>query len=95
MNHDRKQDIYLSEPESSPDGGWLRKRNRQACKRPWGYKSLLVSGKSKHGERLALDIYKILEDAGLEGTIFPGADPNRPILQLWKERIFTEKRTVT
>lgn len=39
-------------------------------------KALIVSGKSKHGERLALDIYKILEDAGLEGTIFPGADPN-------------------
>jgi alcohol dehydrogenase len=39
-------------------------------------KALIVSGKSKHGERLALDIYKILEKAGLEGTIFPGADPN-------------------
>ncbi len=39
-------------------------------------KALIVSGKSKHGERLALDIYKILKDAGLEGTIFPGADPN-------------------
>jgi len=39
-------------------------------------KALIVSGKSKHGERLALDIYKILEGAGLEGTIFPGADPN-------------------
>ncbi|AKB51483.1 Alcohol dehydrogenase [Methanosarcina barkeri str. Wiesmoor] len=39
-------------------------------------KALIVSGKSKHGERLALDIYRILEDAGLEGTIFPGADPN-------------------
>lgn len=39
-------------------------------------KALIVSGKSKHGERLALDIYKIIKDAGLEGTIFPGADPN-------------------
>jgi len=39
-------------------------------------KALIVSGKSKHGERLALDIYKILENAGLEGAIFPGADPN-------------------
>jgi len=39
-------------------------------------KALIVSGKSKHGERLTLDIYKILEDAGLEGTIFPRADPN-------------------
>ena len=39
-------------------------------------KALIVSGKSKHGGRLALDIYKILENAGLEAAIFAGADPN-------------------
>jgi len=39
-------------------------------------KALIVSGKSRHGERLALDIYKILEGEGLEATIFAGADPN-------------------
>ena len=39
-------------------------------------KALIVSGKSKHGEQLALDIYKILNDAGIKGTIFAGADPN-------------------
>lgn len=39
-------------------------------------KALIVSGKSRHGEELARDIYYILEDAGLEATIFAGADPN-------------------
>lgn len=41
-----------------------------------GTKALIVSGKSKHGEKLALDIYKILEASGLEAVIFAGADPN-------------------
>ena len=39
-------------------------------------KALIVSGKSKHGEKLAEDIRKILEDAGLKAVIFAGADPN-------------------
>lgn len=39
-------------------------------------KALIVSGKSKHGENLAQDIFTILEKDGLEGTIFPGAEPN-------------------
>lgn len=41
-----------------------------------GTKALIVSGKSKHGEKLAFDIYKILEASGLEAVIFAGADPN-------------------
>lgn len=41
-----------------------------------GTKALIVSGKSKHGEALALDMYKLLEKEGLEATIFAGADPN-------------------
>jgi alcohol dehydrogenase len=41
-----------------------------------GTKALIVSGKSMHGEALARDIYKILENADLEATIFAGADPN-------------------
>ena len=41
-----------------------------------GTKALIVSGKSRHGEALARDIYKILENADLEATIFAGADPN-------------------
>jgi alcohol dehydrogenase len=39
-------------------------------------KALIVSGKSKHGENLAQDIFTIFEKDGLEGTIFPGAEPN-------------------
>lgn len=41
-----------------------------------GTKALIVSGKSKHGESLARDIHKILENADLKATIFAGADPN-------------------
>jgi alcohol dehydrogenase len=41
-----------------------------------GTKALIVSGKSRHGEKLAEDIGKILEDAGLKVTFFAGADPN-------------------
>lgn len=41
-----------------------------------GTKALIVSGKSRHGEKLAEDIQKILVNAGLEAVIFAGADPN-------------------
>jgi alcohol dehydrogenase len=41
-----------------------------------GTKALIVSGKSKHGEKLAEDIRKILENAGLKAVIFARADPN-------------------
>jgi alcohol dehydrogenase len=41
-----------------------------------GTKALIVSGKSRHGEKLAKDIGKILEDAGLKAIFFAGADPN-------------------
>ena len=41
-----------------------------------GIKALIVSGKSSHGEKLAEDIRKILENAGLKAVIFAGADPN-------------------
>lgn len=39
-------------------------------------KALIVSGKSRHGEQLALEIYKILQDADMEAAIFAGAEPN-------------------
>lgn len=39
-------------------------------------KALIVSGKSRHGEQLALDIYRILQDADMEAAIFAGAEPN-------------------
>jgi alcohol dehydrogenase len=41
-----------------------------------GTKAFIVAGKSKHGVKLAEDIGKILEDAGLKAVIFAGADPN-------------------
>ena len=41
-----------------------------------GIKALIVSGRSGHGEKLAKDIQKILENAGLKAIIFAGADPN-------------------
>lgn len=41
-----------------------------------GTKALIVSGKSRHGEKLAEDIQNILENAGLGAVIFAGADPN-------------------
>lgn len=41
-----------------------------------GTKALIVSGKSRHGEELAGDIRKILENADLKATIFAGAEPN-------------------
>jgi alcohol dehydrogenase len=41
-----------------------------------GTKALIVSGKSTHGGKLAKDMRKILEDAGLKAVIFSGADPN-------------------
>ncbi|MGB9928509.1 MAG: iron-containing alcohol dehydrogenase [Methanosarcina sp.] len=41
-----------------------------------GTKALIVSGKSRHGQDLAEDIQKILEEAGLQTAIFAGADPN-------------------
>jgi alcohol dehydrogenase len=41
-----------------------------------GTKALIVCGKSRHGEELARDVHAILEKAGLEATIFAGADPN-------------------
>jgi alcohol dehydrogenase len=59
-----------------------------------GTKALIVSGKCRHGERLALEIYKIFEAEGLEAAIFAGADPNPTDTSAWKERIFTEKKTV-
>jgi len=39
-------------------------------------KALIVSGKGRHGGKLAEDIQKILENAGLKAVIFAGADPN-------------------
>jgi alcohol dehydrogenase len=54
----------------------LCKRNRQPCKDLGATKAFIVSGRSRHGEELAREIYKILEKAGLETIIFAGADPN-------------------
>ncbi len=66
---------YLNPKVALMGAGCVKEIGRHA-KDLGATKALIVSGKSRHGERLGLDIYKILEDAGLEGTIFAGADPN-------------------
>lgn len=66
---------YLNPKVALMGAGCVKEIGRHA-KDLGATKALIVSGKSKHGERLTVDIYKILADAGLEGTIFPGADPN-------------------
>jgi alcohol dehydrogenase len=66
---------YLNPKIALMGAGCVKEISRHA-KDLGATKALIVSGKSRHGEQLALDIYKILEDAGLEGTIFAGADPN-------------------
>lgn len=66
---------YLNPKVALMEAGCVKEIGKHA-KDLGATKALIVSGKSKHGERLALDIYKIIKDAGLEGTIFPGADPN-------------------
>lgn len=66
---------YLNPKVALMGAGCVKEIGRHA-KDLGATKALIVSGKSRHGERLALDIYKILEGAGLEATIFAGADPN-------------------
>lgn len=67
--------IYLNPKVALMGAGCVKEIGKHA-KDLGATKALIVSGKSKHGEQLAQNIYKILEDSGLEGTIFPGADPN-------------------
>ena len=66
---------YLNPKVALMGAGCVKEIGRHA-KDLGGTKALIVSGKSRHGEKLALNIYKILEDAGLEAVIFAGADPN-------------------
>jgi alcohol dehydrogenase len=66
---------YLNPKVALMGAGCVKEIGRHA-KDLGGTKALIVSGKSRHGEELARDIYYILEDAGLEATIFAGADPN-------------------
>ncbi|MHC1754598.1 MAG: iron-containing alcohol dehydrogenase [Methanosarcina sp.] len=66
---------YLNPKVALMGAGCVKEIGRQA-KDLGATKALIVSGKSRHGEELARDIYYILEDAGLKATIFAGADPN-------------------
>ncbi len=66
---------YLNPKVALMGAGCVKEIGRHA-KDLGATKALIVSGRSRHGEKLALDIYKILEDAGLQATIFAGADPN-------------------
>ena len=66
---------YLNPKIALMGAGCVKEIGIQA-KNLGGTKALIVSGKSRHGEKLAEDIRKILENAGLKAVIFAGADPN-------------------
>lgn len=66
---------YLNPKVALMGAGCVKEIGKQA-KELGGTKALIVSGKSKHGEKLAEDIRKILENAGLKAAIFAGAEPN-------------------
>jgi alcohol dehydrogenase len=66
---------YLNPKVALMGAGCVNGIGRQA-KDLGGTKALVVSGKSRHGEELAGDIRKILENAGLKAAIFAGAEPN-------------------
>jgi len=66
---------YLNPKVALMGAGCVKEIGKQA-KELGGTKALIVSGKSRHGEKLAEDIRKILEAAGLKAAIFAGAEPN-------------------
>jgi len=66
---------YLNPKIALMGAGCVKEIGKQA-KELGGTKALIVSGKTRHGEELAGDILKILENAGLKAVIFAGAEPN-------------------
>jgi alcohol dehydrogenase len=66
---------YVNPKVALMGAGCVKQVGKQA-KELGGKKALIVSGKTGHGEKLAGDIRKILEDAGLKAVIFAGAEPN-------------------
>lgn len=66
---------YLNPKVALMGPGCVKEIGRHA-KNLGGTKALVVSGKSRHGEELAGDIRKILENAGLKAAIYAGAEPN-------------------
>jgi alcohol dehydrogenase len=66
---------YLNPKVALMGAGCVKEIGRHA-KDLGAKKALIVSGKSRHGEELARDIHSILRKAGMEATIFAGADPN-------------------
>ncbi len=66
---------YLNPKVALMGAGCVKEIGRHA-KDLGAKKALIVSGKSRHGEELARDIHRILGKAGMEATIFAGADPN-------------------
>lgn len=65
---------YLNPKVALMGAGCVRQVGRQA--KNLEALNLIVFGKSRHGEELAGDIQKILEDAGLKIVTIPGAEPN-------------------
>jgi len=57
-------------------GAGCVKKIRKHAKELGGTKALIVSGKSKHGKKLAGDIRKIIENSGFKAAIFAEAEPN-------------------
>lgn len=66
---------YLNPKVALMGAGCVKEIGRHA-KDLGAKKALIVSGKSRHGEELAREIHSILRKAGMEATIFAGADPN-------------------
>lgn len=66
---------YLNPRVALMGAGCVKEIGRHA-KNLEGTKALIVSGKSGHGEELAGNIRKILEEATLKAVIFAGAEPN-------------------
>ncbi len=66
---------YLNPRVALMGAGCVKRIGKQA-KELGGNKALIVSGKSRHGEELAEDIRKIIENSGLKAAIFAGAEPN-------------------
>jgi alcohol dehydrogenase len=66
---------YLNPKLALMGAGCVKRIGKQA-KELGGTKALIVSGKSKHGEKLAGDIREIIENSGFKAAIFAGAEPN-------------------
>ena len=75
-------------------GAGCVKRIGKQAKELGGKKALIVSGKSKHGEKLAEDIRKIIENSGLKAAILQEQNQTPLTIRFWQLQKFTKKKTV-